>query len=186
MSDRIRRIARTTRGAALAAAAAAVLAAAAPLAAQPAAPGAPPATDAAPAPAWGPGMGPPPWARQGGGPGMMMGPMMAQGPGERGPGERGPGERGWHRHGDRDGAGPMRMRGPLTGLVMPREDKALTAEEATKIAEGFLLWMGERDWKIANAVEQDGRIAFDLTTKEGSRIARFAMDRRTGRVQRIG
>lgn len=183
MTRPIQRLRRYAPAAALAAAVAAGLATASPLLAQPAAPTTPPAaTDAAPAPAWGPGMGPPPWARQGGGQGMMMG----QGPGERGPGERGPGERGWHRHRDQADAGPMRMRGPLTGLVMPRDDKAITAEEATKIAEGFLLWMGERDWKVANAVEQDGRIAFDLTTKEGSRIARFVMDRRTGRVQRIG
>jgi hypothetical protein len=44
------------------------------------------------------------------------------------------------------------MRGPLTGLVMRREDKAITGAEAVKIAEGFLLFMGERDWKIANPV----------------------------------
>jgi hypothetical protein len=88
-------------------------------------------------------------------------------------------------HGPRFG-GPMGRRGPLTGLIMPREDKQLTAEEAVKIAEGFLLWMGEREWKIANATQQDDRIRFDLTTKDGSRIATFTMDRRTGRVQRVG
>jgi hypothetical protein len=95
---------------------------------------------------------------------------------------------GRHMHGDRGPgfAGPMGPRGPLTGLIMPREDKQLTADEAVKIAEGFLLWMGEREWKIANAAQQEGVVRFDLTTKDGSRIATFTMDRKTGRVQRVG
>jgi hypothetical protein len=106
----------------------------------------------------GPG-GPPPWARGGhGGPHSQRGDMMR---------------------------GPMGPRGPLTGLVMQREDKAITAPEALKIAEGFLLWMGERDWKVANAVEKPEAIEFELQTKDGGRIATFAMDRKTGRVQRV-
>lgn len=155
---------RFCRKAAMAAAAAAVMGVAAPALAQPAAPPTPPAAGdtAAPGPGWGPGMGPPPWAR-----GRMEGRHMH--------GDRGPGF-----------AGPMGPRGPLTGLIMPREDKQLTADEAVKIAEGFLLWMGEREWKIANAAQQEGVVRFDLTTKDGSRIATFTMDRKTGRVQRVG
>jgi hypothetical protein len=75
--------------------------------------------------------------------------------------------------------------GPFAGLVMRREDKAITGPEAAKIAEGFLLFMGERDWKIANPVETATTVEFTLTTKEGSAIAKFAMDRKTGRVQRV-
>jgi len=151
---------RFCRKAAMAAATAAVMGVAAPALAQPAPPPAPPAASdqAAPGPGWGPGMGPPPWAR----------PHMR---GERG----GPGY-----------GGPMGPRGPLSGLVMRREDKQITADEAVKIAEGFLLWMGERDWRIANATQQDAVVRFDLTTKDGSRIATFTMDRKTGRVQRVG
>jgi hypothetical protein len=148
---------RFCRKAALAAAAAAVMGAAAPSLAQPAPPAGPPAASDSAAPQPGPGMGPPPWAR--GGRHELHGPRFG---------------------------GPMGPRGPLTGLIMPREDKQLTADEAVRIAEGFLLWMGERDWKIANATQQDDRIRFDLTTKDGSRIATFTMDRKTGRVQRVG
>ena len=105
----------------------------------------------------------------------------------RGPGGPPPWARGGHgHHGPRgDARGPMGPRGPLTGLIMQREDKAITAPEALKIAEGFLLWMGERDWKVANAVEKPEAIEFELQTKDGSRIATFGMDRKTGRVQRI-
>lgn len=111
----------------------------------------------------GPDGGPPPWARGGRG------------------GHHGPGG---HRMGG-DMRGPMGPRGPLTGLIMQREDKALTAPDVLKIAEGFLLWMGERDWKVGNAVEKPEAIEFELQTKEGARIATFAMDRKTGRVQRV-
>jgi hypothetical protein len=125
---------------------------------------------------------------------MAAAPALAQpGPPPGGPPaaaeDRGPpqGPPPWARggHGHRAG-GPMGPRGPLSGLVMNRDNKQLTADEVTKIAEGFLLWMGERNWKVANATQQDDLIAFDLTTQEGSRIARFTMDRRTGRVQRVG
>jgi hypothetical protein len=105
---------------------------------------------------------------------------------DRGPPPWARGGRGHEHHGPRHAGGPGGPRGPLGGLIMPREDKQLTADEAVKIAEGFLLWMGERTWKIANATQQDAVIAFDLTTADGSRIARFTMDRRTGRVQRVG
>jgi hypothetical protein len=148
----------TCRRAALAAATTAAIGTAAAVA-QPAPPGAPGPEAAQPQGPGGPGGpgGPPPWARFGhGGP---RGDMMR---------------------------GPMGPRGPLTGLVMRREDKAITAPEALKIAEGFLLWMGERDWKVANAVEKPEAIEFELQTRDGSRIASFAMDRKTGRVQRVG
>ena len=108
--------------------------------------------------------------------------MHRHGPG---PGQMGPGGPGGPGGGPMMG-GPMGPRGPLTSLVMRRDDKQITADEATKIAEGFLLWMGERDWKVANATQQEGVIRFDLTTKEGGRIATFTMDRKTGQVKRVG
>ena len=159
------------RRAAMVAATAAALGTTAVLA-QPTPPPAPPAaTDGAvPQPGtWGgPGSGPPPWARQG----------MRDG--------GGPGHERGHRHGHgRDMRGGEMRGGPFGGLVMRREDKALTGPEAVKIAEGFLLFMGERDWKIANPVETPTAVEFTLTTKDGSAIAKFAMDRKTGRVQRV-
>jgi hypothetical protein len=133
--------------------------------APPPAPAPPAATDSA-APRPGPGGGPPPWARHG----------MRDGHGHG------------HGHGMMQGRGMQggELRGPLTGLVMRREDKAITGAEAVKIAEGFLLFMGERDWKIANPVETPTAVEFTLTTKDGSAIAKFSMDRKTGRVQRVG
>lgn len=151
--------------------------------AQTAPPTSPPPTSPPPAAAEAPpappqGWGPPPWARS------MQGRMMGgqDGAWRGGPRMGGPGG-GWQAAAR---GGPMGPRGALAGLVMPRQDKAITAPEAVKIVEGFLLWMGERDWKVANAREQDGAIHFDLTTKEGSRIATFTMDRKTGRLQRVG
>lgn len=148
----------TCRRAALAVATTAAIGTAAAVA-QPTPPAPPPGGPEAAAP-HGQGSGPPPWMRHGHG----------------------------GRHGPRGDMmrGPMGPRGPLTGLIMQREDKAITAPEALKIAEGFLLWMGERDWKVANAVEKPEAIEFELQTKDGGRIATFAMDRKTGRVQRVG
>ena len=143
-------------------------------------PGTPPAAgDAQPSPPF----GGPGFMHRHGRPGFgMQGPMMGPGGpafGMQGP-MMGPGGPAFGMQ------GPLVGGGPLTGLVAPREDKAITADEAVRIAEGLLLWMGEREWKIANAKQEDGVVRFDLTTKEGSRIATFTMDRRTGRLRRVG
>lgn len=163
------------RRAALVAATAAALGTTAVLA-QPAPPPAPPAVTDGAVPQAGPGGGPPPWARQG----MRDG----QGHGHRHGMMQGHEMRG---HEMRRGEGRMGegRGGPFGGLVMPREDKALTGPEAVKIAEAFLLFRGERDWKIANPVETPAAVEFTLTTKDGSAIAKFSMDRKTGRVQRV-
>jgi hypothetical protein len=67
------------------------------------------------------------------------------------------------------------------------DDRQLTAPEVQKIAEAFLLWNGNRTWKVTEvAAGPDGRIGFAFATAEGSVIARFTMDSKTGRVRRIG
>ncbi len=79
------------------------------------------------------------------------------------------------------------MRGPFGGLVYPREDKQLTAPEVQRIAEAMLLWQGERSWKIAQLREAaNNTVEFAVTTAEGSVVARFSVDRKTGRPRRIG
>ena len=92
-------------------------------------------------------------------------------------------------------AGPHMMReharrmpppSPFRGLIFRKQDKALTAAEGQKIAEAILLWHGERDWKVADVAEEEGVIRFAFATSDGGVIARFTMDRRTGRIRRVG
>ncbi len=125
------------------------------------------------------------WAQPGMGPGMGPG----QGPGmlaERGPGPRWDGSRGdWgrnHHPGEARGEG-----GLLRGFFINRDNKNLSDEEVRKIAEAALLWLGERNWRIGEVKALGAREAeFAVTTAEGSVIARFVMDRDTGRVRRSG
>ena len=106
-----------------------------------------------------------------GGAGQMQGPMM-QGPMMQG-----------QMHGMRG-----RMIDPgVFGLLHSPEDRKLTAPEVQKIAEAALLWFGNRGWKVTEvAPGTDNTIKFAFATAEGSVIARFTMDTRSGRVVRVG
>lgn len=122
-------------------------------------------------PAGGP-MGP------GGGPGMMRGDQD--------------GHHGWRRmhdgrEGMREGMG-QRPFNPRDFALLPRvEDKKLTTAEVQKVAEGMLLWMGNRTWKVVDVKEAaDNKISFGLALPEGGVVARFDMDRKTGAVHRAG
>ena len=105
-------------------------------------------------------------------PGMM---------GERGPGmgEHGPGER--------------RMGGPRMwmhrmrefALIYPAPDRALSGADVQKIAEAFLLFNGNHTWKVTEVTEEPNRVTFALASADGAAIAHFAMDRHTGRPERI-
>ena len=125
------------------------------------------------------------WAQPGMGPGMGPG----QGPGmmaERGPAPRWDGPRGdWgrgHHPGEARGEG-----GLLRGFFINRDNKNLSEEEVRRIAEAALLWFGERNWRIGEVKALGAREAeIAVTTADGGVIARFAMDRDTGRVRRIG
>jgi hypothetical protein len=86
----------------------------------------------------------------------------------------------WHQ---RDG---MMQRLRAFALVYPQKDRKLTPPDVQKIAEAFLLWHGNHDWKVTNvAPTTDGPIGFTLATQDGSVIARFTMDPHTARVERI-
>ena len=71
-------------------------------------------------------------------------------------------------------------------LIYPAADRNLSGADVQKIAEAFLLVNGNHTWKVADVKEEDGdRVTFSLTTAEGGQIARFAMDRHTGRPERL-
>ncbi|MSP03613.1 MAG: hypothetical protein EXR07_21625 [Acetobacteraceae bacterium] len=115
------------------------------------------------------------------GPGPMpprgMGGPMAHGPG-MGPG-MGPAD---DRMGEHRAHRIEMMR--AFALVHRAEDRKLTPPDAQKIAEAFLLWNGNHSWKVLNAKTEGDAIGFDLATAEGSVIAHFTMDPKTGRLAR--
>ena len=71
-------------------------------------------------------------------------------------------------------------------LIDRPEDRKLTPPDVRKIAEAFLLWNGNHTWRIINEKAEADRITFDLATAEGSVIARFSMDPKTGHLAREG
>jgi hypothetical protein len=118
----------------------------------------------------------PPGSREGGGPGGMMhhpGPDSVPG------GMMGR----MHHH-------PPHARRSEPGtfaLFWPQADRKLTPPDVQKIAEGFLLWNGNRSWKVVDvAPDSDQAIGFAFATQDGTVIARFKMDPHTGRVTRTG
>ncbi|WP_144299358.1 hypothetical protein [Elioraea rosea] len=133
------------------------------------------------------GPGPGPGMMTEGGPrGPGMGPGMMGPRGEGGQpqwmmgehGRRGD-HRGYHAHGGRGGT--------FAQFFINRDNKNLTNDDVKKIAEAGLLWFGERNWRIGEVKDAGSRAAeFTLTTENGGVIARFTMDRDTGRVRRIG
>lgn len=100
-----------------------------------------------------------------------------------------------------DGPHAEMMHGPMHGgmehggmhrhwrrgaLIVPAEDRKLTGADVQKIAEAFLLWNGNHDWKVTQVSDAEGDgIGFAYATPSGDVIARFRMDRRTGRVERV-
>jgi hypothetical protein len=91
-----------------------------------------------------------------------------------------PGAPGWRRAAMHGHAWPF-------ALLYHMDDRQLTVPEVQKIAEAFLLWNGNRTWKVVDAAAgPDGKIGFAFATSEGSVIARFTMDSKTGRVARTG
>lgn len=71
-------------------------------------------------------------------------------------------------------------------LVAPAEDRKLSAADVQKIAEAYLLWNGNRSWKVTNVAENpDNTIGFAYSSASGDVIARFKMDRKTGHVDRV-
>lgn len=85
----------------------------------------------------------------------------------------------WHHH------GMDRMR--TFALLYRPDDRHLTPADVQKIAEAFLLWNGNHTWKVIDvAAGKDNAIGFTLAAPDGTVIAKFTMDSKTGRVTRTG
>ena len=82
-------------------------------------------------------------------------------------------------------AGPMMRRMREFGLIYPVPDRMLSGADVQKIAEAFLLFNGNHTWKVAEVQEEANRVLFTLTTPDGAAIAHFAMDRHSGRPERL-
>ncbi len=86
---------------------------------------------------------------------------------------------GWHRH------AMERMR--TFALLYRPDDRHLAPDDVQKIAEAFLLWSGNHTWKVTNvAAGADNAIGFTVAAPDGTVIAKFNMDSKTGRVTRTG
>ncbi len=103
--------------------------------------------------------------------GMMGQGMMGQGPGP------------WLERMREHHARRMQMMRAFALLPRP-DDRHLTPPDVQQIVSAFLVWQGNHTWKVIN-VKQDGdAIAFDIATADGSVIASYTMDPKTGRPTR--
>ncbi len=151
---------------------------------------------AQPGPGGGQGMGPgmmmergfgPAWGGPGGGHGPHRGEWGRGGPHRSEWGRGGPHGGEWGRGGPHRGDHARGPGGPLRGFFINRDNKNLSNDDVRKIAEAGLLWYGERSWRIGEVKDAGFRAAeFTVTTADGGVIARFIMDRDTGRVRRVG
>jgi hypothetical protein len=84
--------------------------------------------------------------------------------------------------------GHERMIDPSLFAMMYRpDDRKLTPPDVQKIAESILVWFGNRTWKVTEVgPAKDGKIGFAYATADGSTIARFTMDTKTGKISRAG
>jgi hypothetical protein len=103
-------------------------------------------------------------------------------------GTPGPGRTGWaHRMMHQGMMHQRAFNRRAFALIYPQEDRQLAPADVQKIAEAFLLWRGNHAWKVSDvAPTADGPIGFNLTTPDGSVVAKFTMDPHTGRIQRVG
>jgi hypothetical protein len=103
---------------------------------------------------------------------------------------RGPGAGAWQRGpGWRQAAMMHRhwKRMHTFALFFPPADRQLTPPDVQKIAEAFLLWHGNHTWKVIDvAPTPDGQVGFAFAAPDGTVIARFSMDTKTGRLTRTG
>lgn len=97
--------------------------------------------------------------------------------------------RGWmhQMHGMMPGMmGRFMGHGPFT-LFYEAADRQLSAADVQKIAEAILLRHGNHTWKVTDVSEgPENSVGFAYAAPDGTLIARFTMDRRTGRIIRVG
>ncbi len=93
-------------------------------------------------------------------------------------------------------AGRPDMRGPMGrmhqmeqswGLFFNQPDKNLSNSDVQVLAEAILLMHGNHDWKVIDVADAaDGQATFAYAVADGSVVARFEIDRHSGRIARIG
>jgi hypothetical protein len=75
------------------------------------------------------------------------------------------------------------------GLFAPVRDKKLTPDDVKILAQAMLLRHGNHDWTVTDVAPTPSGSAIGFTFAAGdgkSPIAKFEMDRQTGRVHRVG
>jgi hypothetical protein len=132
-----------------------------------------------PAPDYWMGPGQPGWRA---GPGMMgRGYWMAPGYGMIGPGMMGPGMMG-----PGYGMGPGMMRGG-PGWVAPEQPLNLSADDVRSYFQRLLAAGGNQRLKLGKVeVRDDGTIEAQIETVDGSLVASYKVDRRTGAIAPAG
>ncbi|MBV9757299.1 MAG: hypothetical protein JO047_09615 [Alphaproteobacteria bacterium] len=71
-------------------------------------------------------------------------------------------------------------------LLYHPADRQLNAGDVQKIAEAFLIWNGNHTWKVADVADNADSVGFAYAAPDGTVIARFSMDKRTGHLARVG
>jgi hypothetical protein len=117
-------------------------------------------------------------------PGGPMGPPQ---PGAM-PRPPGPDAMGWGGRPDMHGAmWRMHEMERTWGLFFNQRDKNLSDSDVQVLAQAILLVHGNHDWKVIDVADAaDGQATFAYATADGSVIARFEIDRHSGRIMRIG
>jgi hypothetical protein len=73
------------------------------------------------------------------------------------------------------------------GLFFNQRDKNLSDSDVQVLAEAILLVHGNHNWKVIDVADAaDGEATFAYAAADGSVIARFEIDRHSGRIVRIG
>lgn len=100
----------------------------------------------------------------------------------------GPGPMGWAgRPGPMGMMWRMHRMAQTWGLFFNQRDKNLSDSDVQILAEAILLVHGNHSWKVIDVADAaDGQATFAYATADGSVIARFSIDRQTGRLTRIG
>ena len=81
----------------------------------------------------------------------------------------------------------MRQMEQTWGLFFTQRDKNLSDSDVQVLAEAILLVHGNHQWKVTDVADAaDGQATFAYATADGSVIARFEIDRHSGRIIRIG
>jgi hypothetical protein len=100
------------------------------------------------------------------------------------------GSDGWRQHGPmpwmhRPWPGHRLIAPGSLALIYHHPDRNLTPADVQTIAQAFLVWNGNHQWKVVDVKQASGgAIDFALATAQNAVIARFAMNPHTGDLTR--